>query len=126
MDDSVESDDAVIVEIEKSKFSLLGAINQQRKRKIEKRQQGYRQEDELAMYLSESISDADEDDCFRWWKANSTRFPKLGKLARKYLCIQASNTATERLGSTSSGVISRKRYSLKQDASSKQNEISNF
>ena len=47
-----------------------------------------------------------------WWKANEDRFPKMSKLARKYLCIPATSVASERVFSTSGNIVNAKRSKM--------------
>lgn len=50
-----------------------------------------------------------------WWKIQAPNYPILAKLAKKYLCICASSSASERLFSTSGHIASKKRTLLKPD-----------
>ncbi|XP_039672041.1 ubiquitin carboxyl-terminal hydrolase 29-like [Perca fluviatilis] len=45
-----------------------------------------------------------EADPVAWWKLHQVTYPKLTKLARKYLCIAATSSPSERLFSTSGNV----------------------
>ena len=69
---------------------------------------------ELTMYLQCPQPDA-ESDPLVWWKSQEKNFPILAMLARKYLCICATSTASERLFSTSGNVVTPKRACLKPD-----------
>ena len=51
-------------------------------------------------------------DVLAWWKSMQTRLPLLSKLARKYLCLPATSTSSERLFSASGQVASDMRYNL--------------
>ncbi|KAK0155081.1 Zinc finger BED domain-containing protein 1 [Merluccius polli] len=70
---------------------------------------------ELATYLL--ISEISEDaDPLQWWKKQEENFPRLSKLARKYLSIPATSAPSERLFSVGGGVVTCHRASLKPDA----------
>ncbi len=47
-----------------------------------------------------------------WWKLNSTRFPHLARLAKKYLALPATSAAAERLFSKCGLVLSKLRNRL--------------
>lgn len=47
-----------------------------------------------------------------WWKANMSRFKTVETFARKYLCIPATSTASERTLTTAANVIAAKRNCL--------------
>ncbi|MBN3307907.1 ZBED1 protein, partial [Amia calva] len=55
---------------------------------------------ELNSYLVSPTIDS-EMDPLTWWQLHQINFPHLSKLARKYLCILATNSPSERLFSTS-------------------------
>jgi len=53
------------------------------------------------------------DQCpLAWWRNNQSRFPVLSKLARKYLAIPATSTASERLFSDAGNTMTEKRTLL--------------
>ena len=54
-----------------------------------------------------------EEDPLHWWKNNEPRYPLLANVARKYLCICATSTASERVFSTAGQVVSSRRSLLK-------------
>ncbi len=50
-----------------------------------------------------------------WWKVNTTNYVILSHLAKKYLCVNASSCASERVFSASGHIVSKKRTLLKPD-----------
>lgn len=67
---------------------------------------------ELTRYLQEQPIDSTADP-LAWWRDNETRYPLLAKLARKYMCICATSTASERVFSTAGNIATPVRSSLK-------------
>src|ERR1700690_1270609 len=51
----------------------------------------------------------DNFNVLHWWAANEKRFPILARLARRYLAIQATNAASERVWSDSGDTIDETR-----------------
>ncbi len=51
-----------------------------------------------------------------WWKTQEIHFPRLGKLAKKYLCVPASSSPSERAFSTGGNIVTCHRAALKPDA----------
>ncbi len=51
-----------------------------------------------------------------WWKTQEIHFPRLGKLAKKYPCIPASSSPSERAFSTGGNIVTCHRATLKPDA----------
>ena len=51
----------------------------------------------------------------KWWDVNKVQFPILAQLARKYLSIQATSGASERVFSDAGLIMSTKRTSMKED-----------
>ena len=47
-----------------------------------------------------------------WWKVNGIRFPRLAKLARRYLCITATLVPSERVFSAAALTVTRLRSHL--------------
>jgi hypothetical protein len=47
-----------------------------------------------------------------WWKVNGNKFPRVAVLARRYLCVPATSTPSERLFSSAGETLSSKRSTL--------------
>lgn len=60
----------------------------------------------------EEIPPKRDSDPLAWWKANSSRYPKLNKLAREYLGPPPSSVASERLFSTAGDIVTDARSRL--------------
>ena len=54
-----------------------------------------------------------EEDPQPWWRMHNVSFPQLSKLARKFLCIPATSSPSERLFSASGNVVTCQRSCLK-------------
>ena len=54
-----------------------------------------------------------ELDPLKWWHVHAATYPVLAMLAKKYLCIPASSSASAREFSTSGNIVSKKRSCLK-------------
>lgn len=67
---------------------------------------------ELSSYVNSPPADS-ECDPLLWWKVHTVNFPHISRLARKYLCIPATSSASERLFSTGGNVVTCQRSSLK-------------
>ncbi|XP_058088811.1 putative AC transposase isoform X2 [Magnolia sinica] len=67
--------------------------------------------DELTQYLSEPPVPI-ATDVLDWWKANSTRYPKLSLMARDYLAVQATSVAPDELFSAKGDDIDKRRICL--------------
>ncbi|KAK7889268.1 hypothetical protein WMY93_024828 [Mugilogobius chulae] len=70
-------------------------------------------EGELNNYLLSPTIDSEEDP-LSWWQIHQASFPHLAKLAKKYLCIPASSSPSERLFSTCGNVVTCQRTCLNQ------------
>ncbi|XP_061918596.1 E3 SUMO-protein ligase ZBED1-like [Entelurus aequoreus] len=67
---------------------------------------------ELNSYLITPTIDG-EDNPLAWWRVHNVNFPWLSKLARKFLCIPATSSPSERLFSASGNVVTCQRSCLK-------------
>ena len=67
---------------------------------------------ELERYLQTPQLDTD-DNPLLWWRGNQQVFPVLALMAKKYLCICASSSASERTFSSSGNIVTSKRTCLK-------------
>ena len=70
---------------------------------------------EHVTYFSEPVAEEDMDP-LTFWKANTSRFPSLSKLSRKYLSIPASSAPVERLFSVAGKVFTITLFSCDQAA----------
>lgn len=71
-----------------------------------------RADTELTHYLQEEPLDSNGDP-LAWWRDNEARFPLLSKVARKYMCICATSTPSERVFSAAGNIVTPLRSSLK-------------
>ncbi len=69
---------------------------------------------ELDSYLRHPTIDVDKNP-LEWWKIQSTSFPILGGLARKYLCVCATSSSSERAFNTAGYLLSPKRTCVNPD-----------
>ena len=69
---------------------------------------------ELDQYLSHPQLD-DEESPLLWWKTEAVRYPKVAKLARKYLCLCATSVPAECMFSCGGNNLSDKRTCLKPE-----------
>ncbi|XP_033985549.1 E3 ubiquitin/ISG15 ligase TRIM25-like isoform X3 [Trematomus bernacchii] len=69
---------------------------------------------ELQSYLQAVPLDAEEDP-LKWWRESRKFYPRLSILARKYLCIPATSSSSERVFSTGGNIVTCLRSSLKPD-----------
>ncbi|CAF1024858.1 unnamed protein product [Didymodactylos carnosus] len=69
---------------------------------------------ELTEYLAEN--ELRQQTCpLVWWGQNKSRFPTIAKIARKYLCVPATSTPSERVFSISGIITSDRRSRLSPD-----------
>ncbi|XP_060761183.1 E3 SUMO-protein ligase ZBED1-like [Neoarius graeffei] len=71
-------------------------------------------ERELENYLMAANADS-ETDPLQWWKINERNFPRLSCLAKRYLCIPATSTPSERVFSTGGNIVTCHRAALKPE-----------
>ena len=69
---------------------------------------------ELKHYLDEE-SPAVDANPLKWWKEYNYKFPNVGNIAKKLLCIPATSTPSERLFFTAGHVVNSKRACLDPD-----------
>jgi len=84
---------------------------QRRQKKIKKAISNVVIYDEVTNYLSLPLA-LETEDPLDWWRIRSQNFPKLAKIARKYLAIPATSVSSERLFSDAGNLISAKRTNL--------------
>ena len=74
---------------------------------------------ELERYIHESIPvdtlKTKDFNPLTWWRTNCTLFPMLSSLVRKYLCVPATSTPSERVFSTAGNLVTQKRSMLKPE-----------
>lgn len=70
---------------------------------------------ELSAYL-QFVSADSESDPLHWWKDHEEMFPNLKNVAKKYLCVPATSSPSERVFSTNGNVVTCHRASLKPEA----------
>lgn len=66
---------------------------------------------EAASYFAE-VPVKRSTDPLDWWRINSSRFPRLAPLARRYLCIPATSVPSERVFSFAGIVVDKRRCAL--------------
>jgi hypothetical protein len=69
---------------------------------------------ELIKYMTSSKLDFEEEP-LSYWRDMHKRYPYLSNLAKRYLCVCATSTASERLFSTSGNIVTPTRTSLKPE-----------
>ena len=72
------------------------------------------EDNEVERYLVMAQIQNDQNP-LKWWDVNKSQFPILAQLARKYLSIQATSGASERVFSDAGLIMSSKRTSMKED-----------
>ena len=69
---------------------------------------------EVERYLQAPQQDS-ADDPLVWWKGIAASYPALSKLSKKYLCISATSSSSERIFSTAGNVVTEKKSLLKPE-----------
>ena len=72
------------------------------------------EDNEVERYLVMAQIQNDQNP-LKWWDVNKSQFPILAQLARKYLSIQATSGASERVFSDAGLIMSSKRTSMKEN-----------
>lgn len=73
-----------------------------------------RASEELTRYLQDETIDT-SDDPFAWWRNSESRYPLLDTVAKKYLCICATSTPSERIFSTAGNIVTPIRSLFKKE-----------
>ena len=84
----------------------LSNFNQQQQQNINS--------DELIRYWESSEAN-DDIEPLSWWRAHSTEYPILSKMAQNYLSVQASSVPCEQLFSLAGNIVSKKRNRLDEN-----------
>lgn len=69
-------------------------------------------EAELNNYLHRPLADG-ESNPLTWWKVHEVNFPNISRLVKKYLCIPATSTPSERVFSVAGNVVTSQMSLLK-------------
>ncbi|XP_051805338.1 E3 SUMO-protein ligase ZBED1-like isoform X1 [Acanthochromis polyacanthus] len=71
-------------------------------------------EAELSSYLVSPLQDSEENP-LDWWRQHHAHFPTLSKVAKKYLCVPATSSPSERVFSSGGNVVTCLRSCLKPE-----------
>jgi len=74
------------------------------------------EEGEVEGYLQSHHQYSDDFDVIAWWKLNARRYPVLARMARDFLCIQASSAPSERIFSGGVDLLPPTRASLNSES----------
>lgn len=66
---------------------------------------------ELAAYLLEDVIDGEENP-LAWWKNNESRFPLMSLVTRKFVCVPATSSPSERVFSAAGQIVTPFRNAL--------------
>lgn len=72
-------------------------------------------EAEISLYVATPPLPDKSIDPLHWWQQNNSVYPNLSHLARRYLCIQGTSVASERVFSHAGYIVNDRRCSLKPD-----------
>lgn len=67
--------------------------------------------DEIQLYKMAKVISVDSNP-LKWWKDNEHQYPHLSKLAKRYLAVQATSVASERVFSTAGDIVTAQRAAL--------------
>lgn len=70
--------------------------------------------DEIQHFIKEPKLDPDSN-ALEWWRKHQERFPRVAKLARRFMCVPATAVPAERVFSTSGSIVTKLRSSLKPE-----------
>lgn len=73
-----------------------------------------RAQKEISDYLSAPSLDSDANP-LGWWYTHAVDFPIMANVARKYLCVCASSSVSERVFSTSGQIVTKRCSALKPE-----------
>ncbi|XP_067280629.1 E3 SUMO-protein ligase ZBED1-like [Pseudorasbora parva] len=114
-DDEKEVDGAAAAEMQPAKRpKTLGRLLGKVKQSTSTIPADQRAKLEITSYLQEEVIDGD-DKPLEWWKENGSRFPLMANMARKYLCITATSTPSERVFSAAGNIVTPHRNLLKPE-----------
>jgi hypothetical protein len=105
-----EAEDGLGEGTEASFVPILSALLPSQKKR--KRRHESSIADEVDRYFDENGA---ADDPLAWWKRKEALFPRLARLARKYLALPASSAPSERIFSKMNAVVDKRRASLDSD-----------
>lgn len=69
-------------------------------------------EKELDLYLTNPLPVQGRPTLLEWWRCNEGAYPRLAKLAKRYLCCPASSVPAERVFSLAGQLVNKKRSRL--------------
>lgn len=106
-------------------MSACDRENYERLREIERRKanSNYSPSDpplklEILRYEEMDSAESDED-ALNWWKKKKNELPLLAAMARNYLCIQVTSSASERVFSTGGRIVNKLRSGLSHETTAK-------
>ncbi|CAF1387580.1 unnamed protein product [Rotaria sordida] len=82
--------------------------------------------DEVERYLNTKIPFTKDDTLLKWWSKHSLIFPQLAVLAKSLFGVPASSATSERVFSSSSRILEKRRQSLNPDVVDDMLMIRNF